>query len=238
MNQPINKSLASAIWTAAWAISLAIIFVLLGIWQLDRAAALKASLVVATTIDPRTVLLESVAAANTSLAPEAVNRMVSFTGRYVGQYRAPGQVNATGQIEDWEVSLVQVGNNGGILLVRGLWSQRQYHSEITASMPIEITGQLLAHQDGDHAENAPGVISRLDSAVIVGNSELDLFDGYVLARSEKLNSVDLVRTRVSAEKLVSRIPGFYWQHLSYVVIWWLMAAVVLYLPFYRRKVGT
>jgi len=24
--------------------------------------------------------------------------------------------------------------------------------------------------------------------------------------------------------------------LSYVVIWWLMAAVVLYLPFYRRRV--
>jgi hypothetical protein len=46
----------------------------------------------------------------------------------------------------------------------------------------------------------------------------------------------LDRTRVTPEKLTSKIPGFYWQHLSYVVIWGLMAGVVLYLPFYRRRV--
>ena len=87
-----------------------------------------------------------------------------------------------------------------------------------------------------NTEQGPSEISRLDSAVIVGLTDLNLFDGYVIAKSEIHKGVELVRSRLTAEKLVSRIPGFYWQHLSYVVIWWLMAAVVLYLPWYRRKV--
>jgi hypothetical protein len=105
-------------------------------------------------------------------------------------------------------------------------------------MGIDIVGVLRAGQDGDRADNSAGVISRLDSAVIVGSTDLDLFDGYILASSESRGGSELNRSRPSAEKLTSRIPGFYWQHLSYVVIWWLMAGVVLYLPFYRRKVGT
>jgi hypothetical protein len=103
-------------------------------------------------------------------------------------------------------------------------------------MNIGITGVLVASQSGDRANNSPGVISRLDSAVIVGLTDLDLYDGYILARSESTRGVDLERSRVTEEKLNPKIPGFYWQHLSYVVIWWLMAAVVLYLPFYRRRV--
>ena len=113
---------------------------------------------------------------------------------------------------------------------------RLLNPDIEQSMVIDILGQLHAHQDGDRADNSAGVISRLDSAVIVGITDLDLFDGYIVARSETHNGAEIVRTRLTAEKLTSRIPGFYWQHLSYVVIWWLMAAVVLYLPFYRRKV--
>ena len=72
--------------------------------------------------------------------------------------------------------------------------------------------------------------------MIVGLTDLDLFDGYVMAKSESNNGVELARQRLSPEKLTSKIPGYYWQHISYVVIWWLMAAVVLYLPFYRRRV--
>ena len=30
------------------------------------------------------------------------------------------------------------------------------------------------------------------------------------------------------------VPGYYWQHMAYVVIWWLMALVVLFLPLYSR----
>jgi hypothetical protein len=108
--------------------------------------------------------------------------------------------------------------------------------EIQQSMNIDIEGVLVASQFGDRADNVPGVISRLDSAVVVGLTDLDLYDGYILARSEASDGQNLQRTRVTEEKINPKIPGYYWQHISYVVIWWLMAVVVLYLPFYRRRV--
>ncbi len=237
MRQPKSKNLGSRIAAALAVLLLASIFFSLGIWQLDRAAALKASLVTATSVDPNIVSLESIASANTSLKPNSLNRRVKVSGRYVANFKAPNQSDATGKLDDWEVALLQVGSSGGILVVRGLWSERLLNSEIQQSMVIDVVGQLHARQDGDRADNSPGVISRLDSAVIVGITDLDVFDGYILAARESHNGYEFLRTRVSAEKLISRIPGFYWQHLSYVVIWWLMAGVVLYLPFYRRKVS-
>jgi len=236
MTQQTSNSLSSRIATWVGVVLLAAIFFALGIWQLDRAAALKASLVTATTVDESVVPLESIATANTSLTADALNRVVEISGHYVATYKAPGQVDGVGQVDDWEVAVLQVGTNQGILVVRGLWSERLLNPEIQQSMVIDVLGQLHARQDGDRAENLPGVISRLDSAVIVSKTDLDLFDGYILARTQNHNGGELVRTRVTPEKLTSRIPGFYWQHLSYVVIWWLMAGVVLYLPLYRRKV--
>ena len=236
MRQPRSKNLGSRIVAALAVFLLASIFFSLGIWQLDRAAALKASLVTATTVNQNIVSLESIASANTSLQPNALNRQVKVSGHYIANFKAPNQIDATGKLDDWEVALLRVGSNRGILVVRGLWSERLLNPEIQQSVVIDVVGQLHARQDGDRADNSPGVISRLDSAVIVGITGLDLFDGYILAARESHNGDEFLRTRVSAEKLNSRIPGFYWQHLSYVVIWWLMAGVVLYLPFYRRKV--
>ena len=236
MTQTTSSTLASRIGAGIAVVVVAVTFFSLGIWQLDRAAALKASLVTATTVNPTVVPLESIATANSTLNPQAINRMVSVSGRYVADFRAPGQTDGAGATNDWEVGLLQVGSNEGILVVRGLWSERQLNSGVQASTLVSVNGQLCAHQDSDHANNSTGIISRLDSAVIVGSTNLDLFDGYILATSEKEGGIDLARVRLNPEKLVSRIPGFYWQHLSYVVIWWLMAGVVLYLPFYRRKV--
>jgi len=236
MTPTTSSSLASRIGAGVAVVVVAVTFFSLGIWQLDRAAALKASLVTATTVNPTIVPLDSIATANSSLNPQAINRMVSTSGHYVADFKAPGQTDGTGATSDWEVGLLQVGSNKGVLVVRGLWSERQLNSVVQASTLIGVVGQLCAHQDSDHANNSTGVISRLDSAVIVSSTDLDLFDGYILATREKYSGGDLVRVRPSPEKLISRIPGFYWQHLSYVVIWWLMAGVVLYLPFYRRKV--
>ncbi len=233
-----RKALTSRIAQGLVVLSIAAIFFCLGIWQLDRAAALKASLITATSVDEKVVPLESISVPSTTLAPDAINRMVNVAGHYVAHYKAPDQVDGKGKMNDWEVALLQVGTHKGILVVRGLWSDRLLNPEVQESMTISITGQLRAHQDGDRAQNSQGVISRLDSAVIVGLSNLDLFDGYILANSESHKGTELGRIRLMPEKLISRIPGFYWQHLSYVVIWWLMAGVVLYLPFYRRKVST
>ena len=232
---PASKFLTKALQAVA-VLLLAAIFVGLGIWQLQRAAELKASLKVATTIDTKIVPLESVANPRVSLTPTALNRTVFVTGQYIQNFRAPNQTDGDGRQADWEVALLQVGTDSAILVVRGLWSERLKNPDIQQSMKIDIEGLLVASQYGDRTDNSPGVISRLDSAVVTSLTDLDLYDGYVLASSEATRTGSLERTRVTPEKLTSRIPGFYWQHLSYVVIWWLMAGVVLYLPFYRRRV--
>ena len=232
---PASKFLTKAFQVIA-VVLIAAVFVGLGIWQLQRAADLKNSLKVATTIDTNMVPLESIATPRVSLPATALNKTVFVTGQYIQNFRAPDQIDGDGQQADWEVALLQVTTNSAILVVRGLWSERLKNPDIQQSMKIDIEGLLVASQYDDRAQNSPGVISRLDSAVVTSLTELDLYDGYVLASSESTRIGSLDRTRVTPEKLTSRIPGFYWQHLSYVVIWWLMAAVVLFLPFYRRRV--
>ena len=215
---------------------IAAIFVGLGIWQLQRAAELKESLKVATTIDTNIVSLESVTAPRESIPATALNKTVSVSGYYIANFRAPNQVDGNGVVSDWEVALLQVGTQSAILVVRGLWSERLLNPDIQQSMIIDIEGLLVASQYEERAENSAGVISRLDSAVVTSLTDLDLYDGYILARSESRDGQNLERSRVTEEKINPKIPGYYWQHISYVVIWWLMAAVVLYLPFYRRRV--
>ena len=236
MTAPTSNSFFSKVGQVVAVLLIAAIFFALGLWQLDRAKELKESLVTATQVDTNVVPLTTIATARQPLQAEAFNRMVQISGNYVATYRAPNQADGDGQVSDWEVGLLQVGTNQGILVVKGLWSERLLNPDISMAMVIDIKGQLVASQSEDRSMNGDGAISRLDSSVIVGLTDLDLFDGYVLAKSESNNGVELTRQRLTPEKLSSRIPGFYWQHISYVVIWWLMAGVVLYLPFYRRRV--
>jgi cytochrome oxidase assembly protein ShyY1 len=232
---PASKFFTKALQAIA-VLLIAAVFVGLGVWQLQRAAELKDSLKVATTIDTNLVPLESVTVPRQSLPADAINITVSATGQYIQNFKAPNQIDGNGKQSDWEVALLQIGTDSAILVVRGLWSERLKNPEIQQSMMIDVKGLLLASQYGDRSVNAPGVISRLDSAVVTSLTDLDLYDGYIVASAEATRTGALERTRLTPEKLTSRIPGFYWQHLSYVVIWGLMAAVVLYLPFYRRRV--
>jgi cytochrome oxidase assembly protein ShyY1 len=231
-----RNNLLTRIFRGVAVLAIAVLFVGLGFWQLQRAADLQESLKVARTIDTKVVPLQTVAQPRQALGEQAFNRTVSLTGKYIANFRAPNQEDGNGVVADWEVALAQVDERSAILVVRGLWSDRMLNPEIQQSMNIDVEGVLVASQFADRADNVPGVISRLDSAVVVGLTDLDLYDGYILARSEASDGQNLQRTRVTEEKINPKIPGYYWQHISYVVIWWLMAAVVLYLPFYRRRV--
>jgi cytochrome oxidase assembly protein ShyY1 len=231
-----RNNLLTRIFQGVAVLAIAALFVGLGFWQLQRAADLKESLKVARTIDTKVVPLQTVAQPRQALGEQAFNRTVSLTGKYIANFRAPNQEDGNGVVADWEVALAQVDERSAILVVRGLWSDRMLNPEIQQSMNIDVEGVLVASQFADRADNLPGIISRLDSAVVVGLTDLDLYDGYIQARSEASDGQNLQRTRVTEEKINPKIPGYYWQHISYVVIWWLMAAVVLYLPFYRRRV--
>ena len=215
---------------------IAAVFVGLGLWQLDRARDLKTILNAPAPAITAPVALQVLAKPRTALDTTVDSKTISASGFYVANFKAPNQVDGTGVVNDWEVALMQVDTTAAILVVRGLWSERLLNPDVSMAMVIDIKGQLRASQSEDRFINGDGAISRLDSSVIVGLTDLDLFDGYVIATSESRNGAEFTRQRLTPEKLTSKIPGYYWQHISYVVIWWLMAAVVLYLPFYRRRV--
>lgn len=218
---------------------LVLVFVALGKWQLDRAADLKTMQAAAKVIDQKVYSLGELAQPSVALDSRNVNKTVSVSGFYVANFKAPFQKDIDGKVSDWEVALLQVDGSdplSGMLVVRGLWADRLKNPEVAMSTKIEIVGTLQPHQNDDRADNVPGVISRLDSSVIVGIADLELYDGFIVAKSEATREGKLLRDRVIAAAPVSKVAGYYWQHISYVAIWWLMAAIVLYLPFYRRRI--
>jgi len=220
-------------------ISLVLIFIALGNWQLDRSVIVKELNAAAKVIDPKIYSLGELAEPSVTLDSRNVNKSASLSGFYVANFKAPVQKDIDGQVGDWEVALLQVDGSdplSGILVVRGLWADRLNNPEVAMSTRVEVVGAMQPHQNDDRAENVPGVISRLDSSVIVGLTDLELYDGFIVAKSEKTGAGELIRDRVVAAPPVSKVAGYYWQHISYVAIWWLMAAIVLYLPFYRRSI--
>ena len=234
-----SQLIIKRLFQGAGVLILVLVFVALGKWQLDRAADLKTMQAAAKVIDQKVYSLGELAQPSVALDSRNVNKTVSVSGFYVANFKAPFQKDIDGKVSDWEVALLQVDGSdpsSGILVVRGLWADRLKNPEVAMSTKIEIVGTLQPHQNDDRADNVPGVISRLDSSVIVGIADLELYDGFIVAKSEATREGKLLRDRVIAAAPVSKVAGYYWQHISYVAIWWLMAAIVLYLPFYRRRI--
>jgi cytochrome oxidase assembly protein ShyY1 len=225
------KTTIKKILTALLVLFIATSFVGLGVWQLQRAQDMKSSAKapIDSTIYP---LLEKTNP--TEIVPgESIGKFVTTSGHYIATFKAPNQIDGNGKRSDWEVGLLQNETDTAILVVRGLWSERLSSPEIVMATNVEVTGLLMPHQNDDHAANTSQQISRLDSSVLVGATDAQLFDGFILATAEKSRSGAVVRARIAAPELTAGVPGFYWQHISYVVIWWFMALVVLWLPFYK-----
>lgn len=204
-------------------------FIGLGVWQWNRAQESRVPVVISSSV----VSLNSVTQPRIPLPASATLRRVRTTGHYVGFLQAPHQVDGLGKESIWDVGMLESDTGGVILVVRGLWSERV---STPATAKIEVVGKLMPHQSDDYVESEPGVLRRLDSALIVGQTKQDLFDGYLIAEQESVNGTPSQRIRIEPPAPRSAVPGFYWQHLSYVVIWWFMAGVVLYLPIYQRRV--
>jgi cytochrome oxidase assembly protein ShyY1 len=211
----------------------AAIFIALGIWQLQRAQELQNAkkIVADTTIYP----LAQMASATGSVPPESILKFVTTTGHYIATYKAPNQKDGSGVLADWEVALLEEEGGAAILVVRGLWDERLTSPEIAMAKKVTVTGTLLPKQNEDRAENINGQISRVDSSLLVTSYSGQLYDGFILATAEDLSGAPIERSRISAPELTAGVPGYYWQHISYVVVWWFMAALVLWAPFYRRK---
>jgi cytochrome oxidase assembly protein ShyY1 len=214
-------------------------FFALGVWQMQRASDLKTSQIQAKIQDPKIYSLNDLAKPAAALDSRNVGKIVEVQGHYVANFKAPNQLDKAGERKDWEVALLQVGvtknDQSAILVLRGLWSERLLNPEVSQANLVTVRGVMQPHQNEDVAENSPSQISRLDSSVITAFTTSDLFDGFIAASSESINEIELERQRVAVPTPKSKVAGFYWQHISYVVIWWLMAALSLYAPFYRKK---
>ena len=214
-------------------LTLAAAFVFLGMWQLDRANELQDSKKI--TVDSTIYQLSDLATPATSLDSRNVGKKVQIRGNYIMTFRAPNQTDLADRRSDWEVALMQVDQKSAILVLRGYWKDRLVEPQIAMSTGVDLQGVVRPRQFEDVARNALGVISRLDSSVIVSLTDFDLYDGFLLATSESVSEGSIVRDRIELAPPESKVGGYYWQHISYVIIWWLMAAIVLYLPFYRRR---
>ena len=194
----------------------------LGLWQLHRAQGM------AKFQKPQpersVVELSTAASAGSNLRNTAFNRLVTFEASFEKNYIAPNQLvtlaDGSKSRKDLLVSLARLTDNRAVLVVQGLFS---------GSFPPNgevrrVNGRLYPRQNIDQAEGSVGKLSRLDPALVAGDSGFSLFDGYVIATGGEL----------AAPQLLSQGGAFYWQHIAYVITWWFMGLLILSFPFYNR----
>lgn len=213
-------------------LAIAAAFFSLGLWQLDRANELEESKKIVP--DSKIYQLSDLAAPAASLDSRSVGKKVQLRGKYILTFRAPQQTDLAERRSDWEVALMQVDEKSAILVLRGYWKDRLVEPTVAMSTGVDLEAIVQPRQFEDVVASAPGVISRLDSSVIISQTDLELFDGFLLATSEEVSDGPILRDRIELAPPESKVGGYYWQHISYVVIWWLMAVIVLYLPFYGK----
>lgn len=213
------------------ALLLSITFIGLGNWQLNRAHDVKISKQIVP--DSPRISLEKIATTSSNLPPDAINRLVSVSGKYRKIFLAPKQPLTLGNkksLTNLEVRLLELPGNRGVLIVRGTESLED--QEIVGE--VRVKGRLYPRQTSDATQAINGELSRIDPALIVGTTKLDLFDGFIIATSERTKfGQEILTTRIPAPQLKSKVAGNYWQHISYVLVWWLMALLVLLAPFYN-----
>ena len=220
-----KRELPNKIGAALIVLILCATFIRLGFWQLDRAGEFQE--LQKPYIERPVINLTQVAIPGENLSDDSINQIVRFSGRYLDQYIAPNQEDKYGVKSDWVVGLLEVDSGGAILVVRS--------TSNTEVLPgkVDITGRLFNRQFDDRAGKSSSQLSRIDPALLVASYDQKLFDGFVLAQSESINGVEIDIKRPELDPAKPSVPGYYWQHISYVVIWWLMALVVLFLPFYQ-----
>lgn len=213
-------------------------FIGLGNWQLDRAQELKASTETVVRVT-KPVELKTLAKPRVTIDARNFMKNVSTQGNYIATFKSDNQISDGVAATAWEVGVLQVDAKSAILVVRGLWADRLTEPQIAMSEKVSVTGVLQPSQSSDRGPNSLDNLARVDSTLLLtkaGLADFDLYDGFILANSEVVDGTKIERTRLEISVDNSKVPGYYWQHISYVFIWWLMAALVLYLPFYRRRV--
>jgi hypothetical protein len=166
-----------------------------------------------------------------NLPIKAVNRIVTTAGVYEKSFIARDQKINGDQMSNLDVRILRLENNFSILVVRGIAED----PIPSIASKVEIVGRIYPRQNVDRAFTKPGELSRIDPALIVSKEFPFLYDGYIVLKSEKISDGMVTKTElIQSPQISQRVAGFYWQHISYVVIWWFMALLVLVLPLFPQ----
>ena len=103
-----TKLTIKKVFQGALVIALALVFVALGNWQLDRSVIVKELNAAAKVIDPKIYSLGELAEPSVTLDSRNVNKSVALSGFYVANFKAHVQKDIDGQVSDWEVALLLV----------------------------------------------------------------------------------------------------------------------------------
>ncbi len=224
----MKKLAKQFVFTAAWLLLIYTGFEL-GVWQLNKAQNLSAS--TAPVADQPVIELSKVSSAGLNIPLKAVNRIVSASGEYSDKYIARDQKLVDEKIVDLDVRLLDLDTGHSVLIVRGLASEPL--TEISSN--VEVVGRLYPRQNVDRAFPKPGELSRIDPALVVSEQTPFLYDGYIVLKSEKLSpQLDTQFSPIPSPQISQRITTFYWQHISYVVVWWFMAVLLLIAPLFPQ----
>ena len=200
----------------------------LGMWQLHRAQAMNVA--TAAKPDQPLIALTQVASAGMNLPISAINRIVSTDGKYSTSYLARDQKITEGNLANLDVRLLKLSTGHSVLVVRGIASQPL---EVINS-DVSLTGRLYPRQNVDRAFAKPGELSRIDPALVVSKANPFLYDGYIVLQSEKIGGKSSSASFIPTPQITQKVAGFYWQHISYVVVWWFMGALLLIAPLFPQ----
>jgi cytochrome oxidase assembly protein ShyY1 len=224
----MKRVLRIALIAITWSL-LIFILVQLGFWQLHRAQELNK--ITAPTADKPVIELTQIASPGMNMPIRAVNRIVSVSGVYEKSYIARDQKVNQDLIRDLDVRVLRLENSFAVLIVRGV--AQNPLPEISGK--VELVGRLYPRQNVDRAFVKENELSRVDPALIVGKEFPFLYDGYIVLSSEKTSNGSVSTAEfIDSPQISQRVPGFYWQHISYVVVWWFMAVLLLILPLFPQ----
>lgn len=201
----------------------------LGMWQLNKAQSLSES--TAAQPDKPLIALSEVATAGLNMPIKAVNRIVSASGTYANKYVARDQKITDESIVDLDVRILNLDTGYSILVVRGVATEPL----IDIKQSVQITGRLYPRQNVDRAFPKIGELSRIDPALVVSEQTPFLYDGYIVLRSESGSNTAIANfAPIPSPQISQKISTFYWQHISYVVVWWFMAVLLLIAPLFPQ----
>jgi cytochrome oxidase assembly protein ShyY1 len=224
----MKKLAKQFVFTVAWLLLIYTGFEL-GVWQLNKAQNLSAS--TAPVADQPVIELSKVSSAGLNIPIKAVNRIVSASGEYSDKYIARDQKLVDEKIVNLDVRLLDLDTGHSVLIVRGLANEPL--PEISSN--VEVVGRLYPRQNVDRAFPKLGELSRIDPALVVSEQTPFLYDGYIVLKSEKLSpQIDTQFSPIPSPQISQRVTTFYWQHISYVVVWWFMAVLLLIAPLFPQ----